>query len=163
MITFAHLFVRDAGEGAGTSGKSSHENNDHRRMLSQAIVESDCSEKVEGNKNYVSRPPSSISTNSLRKLQESIREETTFSYAESWAPEYGNAVLSKWPIKRSKVQKVFNDIDFSCRPSKLLWFFVDAALKSQIGHSHLQQKCSPLEFGTEHVHFGAFGYGCCCN
>ncbi|GKA29822.1 hypothetical protein Tco_0716067, partial [Tanacetum coccineum] len=32
-ITFTHLFVRDAGEGAGTSGKSSHENNDHRRVL----------------------------------------------------------------------------------------------------------------------------------
>ncbi|GKB31146.1 hypothetical protein Tco_0870547, partial [Tanacetum coccineum] len=52
----------------------------------------------------------------------------------------------------------YNAVFKSCRPSKLLWFFVDAALKSQIGHSHLQQKCSPLEFGTEHVHFGAFGF-----
>ncbi|MBA0709858.1 hypothetical protein Golax_024877 [Gossypium laxum] len=35
-----------------------------------------------------------------------------YVFAESWAPEYGNAVLSKWPIKRWKVQKIFDDADF---------------------------------------------------
>ncbi|XP_061341391.1 uncharacterized protein LOC133287741 [Gastrolobium bilobum] len=35
-----------------------------------------------------------------------------YVFAESWAPEYGNAVLSKWPIKRCKVQKVFDHTDF---------------------------------------------------
>ncbi|XP_074274185.1 uncharacterized protein LOC141598233 [Silene latifolia] len=35
-----------------------------------------------------------------------------YVFAESWAPEYGNAVLSKWPIKKSKVQKIFDDSDF---------------------------------------------------
>ncbi|GMY27587.1 DNAse I-like superfamily protein [Fagus crenata] len=35
-----------------------------------------------------------------------------YVFAESWAPEYGNAVLSKWPIKRWKVQKIANDDDF---------------------------------------------------
>ncbi|KAM7260127.1 hypothetical protein ACFE04_015868 [Oxalis oulophora] len=35
-----------------------------------------------------------------------------FVFSESWAPEYGNAVLSKWPIKKSKVQKIFDDSDF---------------------------------------------------
>ncbi|BBH10342.1 DNAse I-like superfamily protein [Prunus dulcis] len=35
-----------------------------------------------------------------------------YVFAESWAPEYGNAILSKWPIKRSKVQKIFDDTDF---------------------------------------------------
>ncbi|XWS46760.1 hypothetical protein CRYUN_Cryun14cG0095600 [Craigia yunnanensis] len=35
-----------------------------------------------------------------------------YVFAESWAPEYGNAVLSKWPIKRWKVQKIFDDRDF---------------------------------------------------
>ncbi|KAF6145190.1 hypothetical protein GIB67_041385 [Kingdonia uniflora] len=35
-----------------------------------------------------------------------------YVFAESWAPEYGNAVLSKWPIKRWKVQKIFDDTDF---------------------------------------------------
>ncbi|KAF5185873.1 Dnase i-like superfamily protein [Thalictrum thalictroides] len=35
-----------------------------------------------------------------------------YVFAESWAPEYGNAVLSKWPIKRSQVQKIFDDTDF---------------------------------------------------
>ncbi|XP_031279947.1 uncharacterized protein LOC116138380 [Pistacia vera] len=34
-----------------------------------------------------------------------------YAFAESWAPEYGNAVLSKWPIKRWKVQKIFDDTD----------------------------------------------------
>ena len=35
-----------------------------------------------------------------------------YVFAESWAPEYGNAVLSRWPIKRWNVQKVFDDTDF---------------------------------------------------
>lgn len=35
-----------------------------------------------------------------------------YVFAESWAPEYGNAVLSKWPIKRWKVQKIYDDTDF---------------------------------------------------
>lgn len=35
-----------------------------------------------------------------------------YVFAESWAPEYGNAVLSKWPIKRWNVQKVVDDSDF---------------------------------------------------
>ncbi|KNA16179.1 hypothetical protein SOVF_091520 [Spinacia oleracea] len=35
-----------------------------------------------------------------------------YVFAESWAPEYGNAVLSKWPIKNWKVQKIFDDTDF---------------------------------------------------
>lgn len=37
-----------------------------------------------------------------------------YVFAESWAPEYGNAILSKWPIKRWKVQKIANDEDFRC-------------------------------------------------
>lgn len=35
-----------------------------------------------------------------------------YVFAESWAPEYGNAILSKWPIKRSRVQKICDDSDF---------------------------------------------------
>ncbi|KAG9457488.1 hypothetical protein H6P81_001996 [Aristolochia fimbriata] len=35
-----------------------------------------------------------------------------FVFAESWAPEYGNAVLSRWPIKRWKTHKIFDDTDF---------------------------------------------------
>ncbi|KAK2649256.1 hypothetical protein Ddye_016745 [Dipteronia dyeriana] len=35
-----------------------------------------------------------------------------YVFAESWAPEYGNAVLSKWPINRWKIQKIFDDTDF---------------------------------------------------
>ncbi|KAM7280472.1 hypothetical protein ACFE04_007606 [Oxalis oulophora] len=34
-----------------------------------------------------------------------------YVFAESWAPEYGNAILSKWPIKRWRVQKIANDDD----------------------------------------------------
>ncbi|XP_062086374.1 uncharacterized protein LOC133792479 [Humulus lupulus] len=36
----------------------------------------------------------------------------SYVFAESWAPEYGNAILSKWPIKHWKVQKIFDDTDF---------------------------------------------------
>ncbi|OMP11782.1 Endonuclease/exonuclease/phosphatase [Corchorus capsularis] len=35
-----------------------------------------------------------------------------YVFAESWAPEYGNAILSKWPIKRWTVQKIADDDDF---------------------------------------------------
>ncbi|CAH2057600.1 unnamed protein product [Thlaspi arvense] len=35
-----------------------------------------------------------------------------YVFAESWAPEYGNAVLSKWPIKKSNVHKIFDHSDF---------------------------------------------------
>ncbi|CAI0395397.1 unnamed protein product [Linum tenue] len=35
-----------------------------------------------------------------------------YVFADSWAPEYGNAILSKWPIKRWKVHKIFDDSDF---------------------------------------------------
>jgi endonuclease/exonuclease/phosphatase family metal-dependent hydrolase len=35
-----------------------------------------------------------------------------YVFAESWAPEYGNAILSRWPIKRWRVQKIYDDSDF---------------------------------------------------
>ncbi|XAR58507.1 hypothetical protein NMG60_11013932 [Bertholletia excelsa] len=35
-----------------------------------------------------------------------------YVFAESWAPEYGNAILSRWPIRKWKVQKIFDDTDF---------------------------------------------------
>lgn len=35
-----------------------------------------------------------------------------YVFAESWAPEYGNAILSKWAIKRWRVQKIYDDQDF---------------------------------------------------
>ncbi|EEE67690.1 hypothetical protein OsJ_25350 [Oryza sativa Japonica Group] len=37
-----------------------------------------------------------------------------YVFAESWAPEYGNAVLSRWPIKRWKSQRVADQSDFRC-------------------------------------------------
>ncbi|KAL0720157.1 hypothetical protein Bca4012_034756 [Brassica carinata] len=43
-----------------------------------------------------------------------------YVFAESWAPEYGNAVLSKWPIKGSNVQKIFDHTDFSCISIKFI-------------------------------------------
>jgi hypothetical protein len=33
-------------------------------------------------------------------------------FAESWAPEYGNAVLSRWPITRWKALRVADNSDF---------------------------------------------------
>ncbi|AEC10926.1 putative endonuclease/exonuclease/phosphatase [Arabidopsis thaliana] len=35
-----------------------------------------------------------------------------YVFAESWAPEYGNAILSKWPIKSSNVLRIFDHTDF---------------------------------------------------
>lgn len=35
-----------------------------------------------------------------------------YVFADSWAPEYGNAILSRWPIKHWRVQKIFDDSDF---------------------------------------------------
>lgn len=37
-----------------------------------------------------------------------------YVFAESWAPEFGNAILSKWPIKKWKAQKIVDDEDFRC-------------------------------------------------
>ncbi|OWM77923.1 hypothetical protein CDL15_Pgr018492 [Punica granatum] len=47
-----------------------------------------------------------------------------YVFAESWAPEYGNAVLSKWPIRRWKAQKIFDDTDFRLASSDMtsVWF-----------------------------------------
>jgi hypothetical protein len=35
-----------------------------------------------------------------------------YVFAESWAPEYGNAVLSRWPITRWKALRVADNSDF---------------------------------------------------
>ncbi|KAG8097395.1 hypothetical protein GUJ93_ZPchr0013g33866 [Zizania palustris] len=35
-----------------------------------------------------------------------------YVFAESWAPEYGNAVLSRWPIKRWKAHRLADHSDF---------------------------------------------------
>ncbi|OEL19399.1 hypothetical protein BAE44_0019580 [Dichanthelium oligosanthes] len=35
-----------------------------------------------------------------------------YVFAESWAPEYGNAVLSRWPIKRWKAHRIADQSDF---------------------------------------------------
>ncbi|CAN8270366.1 unnamed protein product [Cochlearia groenlandica] len=35
-----------------------------------------------------------------------------YVFAESWAPEYGNAILSKWPIKKWRVQRIADADDF---------------------------------------------------
>jgi len=39
-----------------------------------------------------------------------------YVFAESWAPEYGNAVLSRWPIKRWKAHRVADQSDFRSVP-----------------------------------------------
>ncbi|CAM8983629.1 unnamed protein product [Rhodiola kirilowii] len=46
----------------------------------------------------------------LSDLAKALR--MNFVFAESWAPEYGNAILSKWPIKKWKSQKIVDDDDF---------------------------------------------------
>ncbi|EEF37627.1 hydrolase, putative [Ricinus communis] len=51
-----------------------------------------------------------------------------YVFAESWAPEYGNAILSKWPIKRWEVQKIFDDTDFR----NVLKATIDAPQKGEV-------------------------------
>ncbi|GJN31544.1 hypothetical protein PR202_gb19955 [Eleusine coracana subsp. coracana] len=48
----------------------------------------------------------------MRPLSE-LAEELGMRYvfAESWAPEYGNAVLSRWPIKRWRAQRIADQSD----------------------------------------------------
>ncbi|KAD1033749.1 hypothetical protein E3N88_43390 [Mikania micrantha] len=58
----------------------------------------------------VLRSSNSFSSRDIESQRGNYR--STKTVLESWAPEYGNAVLSKWPIKRSKVQKIFDDSDF---------------------------------------------------
>ncbi|KAI4311219.1 hypothetical protein MLD38_036129 [Melastoma candidum] len=36
----------------------------------------------------------------------------SYVFAESWAPEYGNAILSKWKIKRWRAQRIADEDDF---------------------------------------------------
>ncbi|GFQ03605.1 hypothetical protein PHJA_002504300 [Phtheirospermum japonicum] len=51
--------------------------------------------------------------NDMRPLSDLARAlGMSYVFAESWAPEYGNAVLSKWPIKRWNVEKICDDSDF---------------------------------------------------
>lgn len=51
--------------------------------------------------------------NEMKPLSELARAlGMNYVFAESWAPEYGNAVLSKWPIKKWRVQKICDDKDF---------------------------------------------------
>jgi len=53
-----------------------------------------------------------------------------YVFAESWAPEYGNAVLSRWPIKRWKAHRVADQSDFrSVSPpsSPIIYFFLEYA------------------------------------
>jgi len=57
-----------------------------------------------------------------------------YVFAESWAPEYGNAVFSKWPIKRWNVNKIFDHTDI-----RLVSFHPFLLLHSQflhLYHSH---------------------------
>ncbi|KAH9296825.1 hypothetical protein KI387_028507 [Taxus chinensis] len=68
----------------------------------------------------------------LSELAEALGMKYVF--AESWAPEYGNAVLSKWPIKRWTVQKIVDDSDFR----NVLKVVVDVPLVGEL-HFHCTQ------------------------
>ncbi|CAM6096750.1 unnamed protein product [Calypogeia fissa] len=46
----------------------------------------------------------------LSELADALGME--FAYAESWAPEFGNAVLSRWPIKSASVQQIHDETDY---------------------------------------------------
>ncbi|KAH1229363.1 putative polygalacturonase [Glycine max] len=46
------------------------------------------------------------------RLHNALALGMNYVFAESWAPQYGNTVLSKWPIKRWKLQKIFDHHDY---------------------------------------------------
>ncbi|KAJ3683862.1 hypothetical protein LUZ60_014089 [Juncus effusus] len=51
--------------------------------------------------------------NAMKPLSElAERLGMRYVFADSWAPEYGNAVLSRWPIRRWNVQRICDDTDF---------------------------------------------------
>ncbi|XP_057870584.1 uncharacterized protein LOC131077163 isoform X2 [Cryptomeria japonica] len=68
----------------------------------------------------------------LSELAEALGMKYVF--AESWAPQYGNAILSKWPIKRWNVQKIVDDSDFR----NVLKVVVDVPLVGEL-HIHCTQ------------------------
>lgn len=67
-----------------------------------------------------------------------------YVFAESWAPEYGNAILSKWPIKRWKVQKIANNDDFRCFIFFKIFFLFPPLFLLEI--SHLRAEAENLWF-----------------
>ena len=38
----------------------------------------------------------------------------SYVFAESWAPEFGNALLSRWPITKWRAERICDDKDFRC-------------------------------------------------
>lgn len=79
-----------------------------------------------------------------------------YVFAESWAPEYGNAVLSKWPIKRWKFQKIFDDSDFRC----VFFLFFEASLDNwfsfffcSVCDSLFYSSIFFTQYQTNHIHF----------
>ncbi|KAL3691509.1 hypothetical protein R1sor_005160 [Riccia sorocarpa] len=46
----------------------------------------------------------------LSELAEALGME--YAFAESWAPDFGNAVLSRWPIKSASVQQIHDETDY---------------------------------------------------
>lgn len=65
-----------------------------------------------------------------------------YVFAESWAPEFGNAILSKWPIKRWKVQKIANNDDFRFFSIFTLFFLI---IKSNNSKRLLRLKLSFMQ------------------
>lgn len=53
--------------------------------------------------------------NDMKPLSELARAlGMTYVFAESWAPEFGNAVLSRFPIKKWRAERICDDRDFRC-------------------------------------------------
>jgi hypothetical protein len=55
-----------------------------------------------------------------------------YVFAESWAPEYGNAVLSKWPIKRWNANKIFDQTDIRFGFTSFYYYFLTLFIDEMI-------------------------------
>eukprot|EP01018_Ginkgo_biloba_P039696 Gb_07911 [translate_table: standard] len=83
-----------------------HENSNRNRSILEVLREVDADlvalQEVKAEEEKGMKP--------LSELAEALGMKYVF--AESWAPEYGNAVLSKWPIKSWSIQKIVDASDF---------------------------------------------------
>nr|VDC82164.1 unnamed protein product [Brassica rapa] len=115
--SFSFLSMVD-GEEDDNEGKENRGSNSMRSPVSELLGELDADilalQDVKAEEEKLMEPLSDLASALGMK----------YVFAESWAPEYGNAILSKWPIKKWRVQRIADADDFRHRRCKYFMFFV---------------------------------------
>ncbi|CDY48894.1 BnaA03g36330D [Brassica napus] len=103
--SFSFLSMVD-GEEDDNEGKENRGSNSMRSPVSELLGELDADilalQDVKAEEEKLMEPLSDLASALGMK----------YVFAESWAPEYGNAILSKWPIKKWRVQRIADADDF---------------------------------------------------